>query len=899
MFSFFKRSKTKDDNDKNKKSSSLVTKHQDKASSSKPSVVENTSRFLFGDFSFGKNTTTHNTEIEHPKCETDRTNNDPDHNMTKTTLKREQNIERDEASNLFLNKRAEFFNMTPESCKSVSEHLVSGNKNSNSISLDSENSDLKCKTEETSVENDVDFKTAPNTPDLSKHINGSNDDIFDCDSEEIKTILKLNLKTESDYSDTNSTVEVLNTEQPLDENLTSNMERIVSTEGLGYPGNLYDISEESASDDDSAVEGVSADVAKKNIVNQEAKYQQQIEDLVAQLETRETETKTLLYRINELQRNVDVKTGGMERLQAELIAAQKESEIVHRKLRKLEENLDDMKQKNSDLVEEISREPDNSTESCNYLRIIELQEQIKDLESQICTLKTERDTKLILEEKKLNKREEEFQMIQEALVKVLSEKDMIQKKFEQDFEKLRTVNTDREQQLLDDFEWKLREVEQTCKKKLDEKEHKIKEMESELIAIRNDLSRVEVLKQFEAEAIQLRGVNSEQQKALKVASKKNEQLCASEKSLTEEIQRLKSLLEREKKNLTTVQGIHNREISEKDRKLHFKLEQQKNELNNEWEEKLRKETVRIKCEIERYHKNEKRQALDKLKEDKEEELRLEKLKLTSKHQDMQKEIEILKERLSEQNKHHFKELSDAQTRSDQDIFDLRRKLDKIDITYQEEIEKIQEKNEQDIVKLKEDHDKKLQLCEQNCQLQIGTTRTTLELVKEQLQKESQEKLQALCEHHKKQLEEQWEQLVQERDETVAELEQIHRATTEKLQAELEALCKTNNTQEHELMNLITKLKLELTNKNNIITELQNNNNSMQGGIQKLNHEISIQKDHIVKIKQEDEMKLSCTWHPSDLYIIMLPSFSCCYFGPFSITITFVVLGLAVLLFFTI
>jgi hypothetical protein len=37
------------------------------------------------------------------------------------------------------------------------------------------------------------------------------------------------------------------------------------------------------------------------------------------------------------------------------------------------------------------------------------------------------------------------------------------------------VNTDREQQLLDDFEWKLREVEQSCKRRLEEKDKAVEE----------------------------------------------------------------------------------------------------------------------------------------------------------------------------------------------------------------------------------------------------------------------------------------------------------------------------------------------------------------------------------------------------------------------------------------
>jgi hypothetical protein len=66
-------------------------------------------------------------------------------------------------------------------------------------------------------------------------------------------------------------------------------------------------------------------------------------------------------------------------------------------------------------------------------------------------------------------------MLFQALEEALEEKALILARFEQDFEKLRTVNTDREQQLLDDFEWKLREVEQACKRRLEEKDKAVEE----------------------------------------------------------------------------------------------------------------------------------------------------------------------------------------------------------------------------------------------------------------------------------------------------------------------------------------------------------------------------------------------------------------------------------------
>lgn len=75
----------------------------------------------------------------------------------------------------------------------------------------------------------------------------------------------------------------------------------------------------------------------------------------------------------------------------------------------------------------------------------------------------------------------------------MKQKQKIQARFEEEYEKLRTVNSDREQQLLNDFEWKLREVELTCKKKLEDKdksnEDQIKEVKKQLEDEINELKK--------------------------------------------------------------------------------------------------------------------------------------------------------------------------------------------------------------------------------------------------------------------------------------------------------------------------------------------------------------------------------------------------------------------------
>lgn len=86
----------------------------------------------------------------------------------------------------------------------------------------------------------------------------------------------------------------------------------------------------------------------------------------------------------------------------------------------------------------------------------------------------------------------------QALDETLKQKQRLQAQFEEEYEKLRTVHSDREQQLLDDFEWKLREVELTCKRKLEDKdksnEEKIKQirerLESEIAQLKDQLKEV-------------------------------------------------------------------------------------------------------------------------------------------------------------------------------------------------------------------------------------------------------------------------------------------------------------------------------------------------------------------------------------------------------------------------
>ncbi len=106
-------------------------------------------------------------------------------------------------------------------------------------------------------------------------------------------------------------------------------------------------------------------------------------------------------------------------------------------------------------------------------RASELEGECRRLEGEVKGLKAE-EVRLIEEHEAIEvEREEELRALQNTLDDALEAKVKIQKKFEHDFELLRASCSQQEQQLMDDFEWKLRQIESSCKAKLNEKDKQV------------------------------------------------------------------------------------------------------------------------------------------------------------------------------------------------------------------------------------------------------------------------------------------------------------------------------------------------------------------------------------------------------------------------------------------
>nr|CAD7399318.1 unnamed protein product [Timema poppensis] len=590
-------------------------------------------------------------------------------------------------------------------------------------------------------------------------------------------------------------------------------------------------------------------------------------------------------------------------------------------MNRLEEDLNEFKQKNMELAEELVRKAEElQSDGSNEKRVAELESSLEEVQVKVKTLETElqsiqkdRDSLQKEREDMLAEREEEMKIVQEALEESQEEKMAIQARFEKDFERLRTVNTDREQQLLDDFEWKLREVEQACKRRLEEKdkvtEERIREMkraiEGKVKVAEKQLQETEQLKSYEAEVTQLRGLTHEQQRSLRVATRQTEQLQVSEKMLKEEISRLQSSLNKEKAHYSAMQTIHDRRMAELEKKLQARLDQQSSELTAFWEDRVRKECSRFKIELDLLHSEEKKLAVEAVKFQKEQELKTAKLDWERRMQDSHKEIASLKERVVEKDSYYTNELERSQTNADRDILELRRKLDKLDLQYQEQIEKLVDKHEKEIDSLNEDAERKVQQLEQNWQLQMSSTRATLELVKEQMERDAQSRLEAAGEKHRNQLAMQWEQLLEEKEKALEVEVEKHRGQLDKVKQELEHAVKARNIRESELLETIEQLRAQLDSQSTTISDLEGNVDLLEGGMQVLNQEITTQSHEMTKVQQQAAIRISDgtagpamaakgSHFPAALSVFLIPFFSWVLSGSFTLTLSFLLVAFAVL-----
>ncbi|CAH0559520.1 unnamed protein product [Brassicogethes aeneus] len=610
----------------------------------------------------------------------------------------------------------------------------------------------------------------------------------------------------------------------------------------------------------------------KNLINQEAKYQSQLNDLSKQLALRDAEANKLRFQMDELQRDVFAKSAGIDRLEAELQAAHKETELIRQRIRHLENDLDNYRRRNKDLEDDIIEKEENFTEYESNAKskieqletlVNELQEKIKSLEYQLKILSEEKRKLDQRHAELLVERENEKRKVSETLEQAKLQKLEIEKKWKTDFEQLRTVNILKEQQLLDDFEWKLREVQQTCKKRLEDKDKVIeerlleayKDAEKKMKQAEELMAQMENVKTYEIQIEELKDLTQDQERNLKEMREQHDQMKETEDGLRNETKKLRNMIELEKENLQHMQRIHHQEILDKERTLKQTLNSKRIEIAVYWEERLLRECGRLKNELEQIHDEEKFLAMETARKEKDEEMANNKKEWDRKLRDCLKEINLLKRSLTEKDSYYQEEIVRSQTSTDRDIMELRRLMDKIDMMHHEKYEKLVNEHDEEIERINEEHVKKIHEVELYWQNQLAALRSTLESAKEQMEQESEQKIDSIIHQHRTDLDSQWENLIHQKDESIRLMEEEYVSKYKTLEEQCQIQQKSHSSREIELLKTIDSLKNELQSKSLTIDDLQNNVETLEGGVQVLNNEIAQQGDQSSRSRKESEAKI--------------------------------------------
>lgn len=249
-----------------------------------------------------------------------------------------------------------------------------------------------------------------------------------------------------------------------------------------------------------------------------------------------------------------------EGLQAELEAAHKEDEGVRKRLKILEDEKNEIRQKHFEDEESYSKKYGE----CNFFlskwihnnflpddldrQYKELEEKYKNLTILGCSLHSElamaqvQEAECRKEADNLRiEKDLEMKTLQNALQVSVEEKKSLETKWQKEFELLRTQNADREEHLITDCEWQLRIMQKQCKEKIDSAEKAKSEALENATKIESEakekFTEVSHLKTYEAEVRQLRGLTCDQRSSLL--------------SMTDQIEELKSDLEAANKELET------------------------------------------------------------------------------------------------------------------------------------------------------------------------------------------------------------------------------------------------------------------------------------------------------------------------------------------------------------
>lgn len=312
-------------------------------------------------------------------------------------------------------------------------------------------------------------------------------------------------------------------------------------------------------------------------------------------------------KLNELERTLSVKEWTIDRLQAELASATTEGEGVRRKLKQQEEEMIRCRHKYQDNEEDLTRRFQDLEDRYQQTteKLTSIQAFTSHLQVQLAEAQSDAETSRAEKEELVRARAEEEKIIRDSLEQAIEERQQVEAKWHREFEQLRNFNQDREEHLMQDCEWRMRTMQKQSKEKLDQAEM----LQRELVDItRLQEDKIESLRTLEAEVKGLRGLTGEQRENLTLILRQLEEAKA-------ELGEANERCEEEIRSAQKVKTQCENELLCKERYAQIKIEEAKMQISVQWERKLMEEMLRLKSELEAVHAEDRKDALEQLKEE--------------------------------------------------------------------------------------------------------------------------------------------------------------------------------------------------------------------------------------------------------------------------------------------
>ncbi|XP_055594060.1 uncharacterized protein LOC129745170 isoform X2 [Uranotaenia lowii] len=522
--------------------------------------------------------------------------------------------------------------------------------------------------------------------------------------------------------------------------------------------------EKSAKQPFTTVDAINSEM--KELVNQETRYSVKLEDAEKRASEAQTKVYELQIRLDQVERDVSVKECNIERLKAELEAACKECEGIRNRLRSQESELTALRLKSSDREDELNLKYQNLEVEMLELneKLKEVRELARDLNAQLSEAKRGAEKLQQERDSLLDQRAESEKLFKEALELALAERAQMEAKWKNEFEQLRTVNSDRQEQFMEDCEWKIRTMQKSCKEKIEAAERERKVAMDKMARLEQDSRKqaeeVKHLRSYEAEVSQLRGLTYDQKEALTSMTRQVDQLRA-------ELETANNKLEAE---IVKVQQIKNRceyQLCEKEREALSRIEIARGEIAMQWEDRLLHEMNRLKMELEQMYLEERITAIDKIKKEALQETEALMHKFNMRERQLKEEIESLKGVVEKQRKL----MAETQSEADVKVLQWKMYADKADRDHEMILARETNRREELVESLKDQHEKEKTDMEQHFSLR-------LQQIQEEFARELSDATELLKASHKKELEQQWKQLVSEKEEALQLMESRHRVRLE-------------------------------------------------------------------------------------------------------------------------